>query len=349
MPAVPVFRRKVAPEGKGMRVFIAGGSGVIGRSLVPLLVAAGYRVTALTRSAERAAALQEQGARAVVGDVFDAPGLTALMCAAQPEVVVHQLTAFGAKTHAPGTDPLLETIRIREQGTRHLVAAMQAARANCLVTQSISFVCSPRATRLNAQGLTHETTPFYLQGGLAFRPLLDAVAEMERLTLSTPGVAGLVLRYGWFYGEGTNYDPRTGSIPRGLQKGRSPLVAGDTGTGQGIYSHIAVADAARATLLAIQRHATGIYNIVDDEPVTHQVWMNHLAGLLGAPPPGVMPEVPARAALGEMLTYFMTRQPGASNAKAKRELGWQPQLPSWRDGFAQLYAGAKQMKPVRAS
>ena len=320
-----------------MRIFIAGGSGVIGRSLVPMLLAAGHQVTALTRDPGRAAALQAQGAQAVLGDVFDAPGLSGLLCAARPDVVVHQLTAFGVKTNAPGTDPLAETIRIREQGTRHLVAAMQAAQATRLVTQSISFVCSPNPAGLDAQGLTHENTPLYLEGGLAFRPLVDAVAEMERLTLSTPGIAGLVLRYGWFYGEGTHYDPRSGPVARGLQKGRMPLVANAQGAGRGVYSHIAVVDAARATLLALQRQATGIYNIVDDQPVTHQVWMNHLADLLKAPPPAVMPESAARAAMGDMLAYFMTRQPGASNAKAKRELGWQPQLASWRDGFAQLY------------
>lgn len=320
-----------------MRIFIAGGSGVIGRSLVPLLLAAGHQVTALTRGPERAAALQVQGAQPVLGDVFDAPALTELMCAARPDVVVHQLTAFGAKTNPPGTDPLAQTIRIREQGTRHLVAAMQAAKAKRLITQSISFVCSPRPAGLNAQGLTHENTPLYLEGGLAFRPLVDAVANMERLTLATPGIEGLVLRYGWFYGEGTNYDPSTGPLPRGLQKGRLPLIADAQGVGRGVYSHIAVADAARATLLALQRQATGIYNIVDDQPALHRDWMNHLADLLKAPPPAVMPEAAARAATGDMLAYFMTHQPGASNAKAKRELGWQPQLASWRDGFAQLF------------
>ncbi len=320
-----------------MRIFIAGGSGVIGRSLVPMLIAAGHQVTALTRDATRAAALQEQGAQAVLGDVFDAPGLTGLVCAARPDVVVHQLTAFGTKTNAPGADPLQETIRIRQLGTRHLVEAMRAAQVNRLVTQSISFVCSARASGLTPQGLTHENTRLLLDGGLAFRPLVDAVAEMERLTLSTPGIAGLVLRYGWFYGPGTNYDPLTGSIPRGLRKGRLPLISNAQGTGQGVYSHIAVPDAAHATLLAVQRHASGIYNIVDDEPAKHQVWMNHLAGLLDAPPPASMPEVAARAAMGDMLTYFMTRQVGASNAKAKRELEWQPKMASWRDGFARLY------------
>ncbi len=324
-----------------MRIFIAGGSGVIGRSLVPMLIAAGHQVTALTRDTGRAAALQAQGAQAVLGDVFDEPGLTRLIRMARPDLVVHQLTAFGGKTNAPGADPLAETIRIREQGTRNLVEAMQAAKVNRLATQSISFVCSPKASRLNAQGLTNENTALFLEGGLVFRPLVDAIATLERLTLYTPGIAGLVLRYGWFYGEGTNYDPQTGIIPYGVKKGRSPLVSTAQGVGQGVYSHIAVADAARATLLAIQRHATGIYNIVDDEPATHRDWMNHLAGLLGATPPRSMPEVPARASLGDMLTYFMTRQPGASNAKAKRELAWQPHPASWREGFAQLYGGAK--------
>lgn len=331
-----------------MRIFIAGGSGVIGRALVPMLVAGGHTVVALTRGADRAASLQALGAEPVLGDVFDQAVLTQQVREARPDVVIHQLTAFGAKTHDPAADPLAETIRIRSEGTRNLVSAVQAAGVTRLITQSISFICSPNPAGLDAQGLSDEATPLYLEGGPAIAPLAHAVAEMERLTLQTPGIDGVVLRYGWFYGPGTNYDAANGAITRGVRKGRLPLVQSSAGLGCGVYSHIAVADAARATLLALDpitpgraapgRAATGIYNIVDDEPAPHSVWLPWLANLLNAPAPPTLLEADARAALGDMLVHFMTTQTGASNAKAKRELGWQPQPASWRDGFTSLYS-----------
>jgi 2-alkyl-3-oxoalkanoate reductase len=321
-----------------MRIFIAGGSGVIGRALIPLLANAGHRVVALTRGADRAASLQAMGAQPVLGDVFDQAALTQAMCEARPDLVMHQLTAFGAKTHDPAADPLAETIRIREEGTRHLVAAMQAAGVGRLITQSISFICSPEPAGLDAQGLSTEATALYLESGPVIAPLAQAVAGMERLTLQTPGINGVVLRYGWFYGPGTNYDAANGPIPRGVRKGRSPLAQSSAGLGCGVYSHVAVADAARATVLALAQAAPGIYNIVDDEPAAHGVWLPWLAGLLLAPSPPAIGETEARAALGDMLAHFMTRQTGASNAKAKRELGWHPQPASWREGFTSLYS-----------
>jgi 2-alkyl-3-oxoalkanoate reductase len=148
----------------------------------------------------------------------------------------------------------------------------------------------------------------------------------------------VVLRYVWFYGAGTNYDAASGSIPRGVRKGRLPLVRSASGLGCGVYSHIAVADAARATLLAVARAAPGVYNIVDDEPAAHGVWLAWLAARLQAPAPPEMAHDAARQALGDMLVHFMCTQTGASNAKAKRELGWQPDPASWRAGFAALYS-----------
>ncbi len=326
-----------------MRIFIAGGSGVIGRALVPMLVAGGHSVVALTRSPDRAASLRAMGAEPVLGDVFDQAALTQRVVEARPDVAIHQLTAFGAKTHDPAADPLAETLRIRIEGTRKLVGALQAAGVKRLITQSISFICSPDPAGLDAKGLSDEATPLYLEGGPAITPLAQAVAEMERLTLQTPGIDGAVLRYGWFYGPGTNYDAANGPIPRGVRKGRSPLVQTSAGLGTGVYSHIAVADAARATLLALghvtpDRAALGIYNIVDDEPAAHGVWLPWLATLLNSPAPPALLEAEARAALGDMLVHFMTTQTGASNARAKRELGWQPLPASWRDGFTSLYS-----------
>ncbi len=323
-----------------MRIFIAGGSGVIGRALIPLLVGAGHSVVALTRGADRTAALQAQGAEPVLGDVFDGAALTRHVAAARPDVVIHQLTAFGAKTHNPAADPLAETIRIRDEGTRTLVAALQAAGVKRLITQSISFICSPAPSGLDANGLSTEDTPLYLEGSPAISPLAQAVATMERLTLHTPGLLGTVLRYGWFYGNGTNYDPASGATVRAVRKGRSPLVATAAGTGLGVYSYVAVEDAARATLLALHSGKTGLYNIVDDEPAPYSIWLPELARLLQAPSPPQIDEATARAAMGDMLVHFMTTQTGASNAKARRELGWQAQPASWRQGFAALYGQA---------
>jgi nucleoside-diphosphate-sugar epimerase len=306
-------------------IFIAGGSGAIGRVLVPMLVEAGHRVVAMTRSPAGAQLLEAMGAHAVIGDVFDAAALRDLVVASKPDIVIHQLTSFGSTD----VDPLEATIRVRTEGTRNLVAAAEAAGARRLITQSISFICSPAGS-----GLTDEQTPLYLDASDAIRPLAEAVAELERRTLEARGMEGVVLRYGWFYGPGTNYDPN-GPIPRSIRKGRAPIV----GQGAGTYSFIHVDDAARATMKALLNAKPGIYNIVDDEPACLREWLPVAANILHAPGPTTMDEAAARKQLGDMLVYIMNEQRGASNAKAKRELDWRPLLPSWRQGFEIAYAG----------
>jgi 2-alkyl-3-oxoalkanoate reductase len=307
-----------------VNVFIAGGTGAIGRCLVPLLVNAGHRVVALTRSADRAAQLERMGAVPVVGDVYDETRLARLVAEAEPEVVIHQLTAFG---DAAG-DPYANTIRVRIEGTRSLVAAARAARARRFIAQSISFVCSP-----SGGGLTDEKTPLYLDARPALRALVEAVASLESQTLDAFGTCGTVLRYGWFYGPGTSYDPE-GPIPTAIRKGAMPIV----GDGAGTYSFINLQDAAAATVQALARETSGIYNIVDDSPVRLSEWLPVAAKLLGAPAPGHEDEAPARKRIGDMRVYYQNEQRGASNAKAKRELGWQPAFPSWRAGFEALYS-----------
>jgi nucleoside-diphosphate-sugar epimerase len=307
-----------------MRIFIAGGSGAIGRYLVPMLVEDGHDGVAMTRASANADAVENMGARAVVGDVFDADGLAALVSKATPEVVVHQLTAFGATD----ADPLAATIRVRTEGTRNLVAAAEQAGARRLVTQSISFICTP-----HGDGLTDEDTPLWLDAPDGVRPLAESIAEMERRTLEARGMDGVVLRYGWFYGPGTNYDAANGPIPRGVRKGRAPIV-GERG---GTYSFVHLEDAAQATRQVLTSAKPGIYNIVDDEPACLSVWMKEMARILGAPEPPVMDVETARRSLGDMMTYILAEQRGASNAKARRELGWSPRIPSWRQGFAAMY------------
>lgn len=302
-----------------MNIFIAGGTGAVGRSLVPMLVAEGHRVIAMTRSAERTSALERMGAEPVVGDVFDTASLEQIVVDSKPDVVIHQLTAFGSE----GADPLAETIRIRIEGTRNLIAAARAAGATRFITQSISFVCSPNGT-----GLTDEETPLYLDGPEAVRALAESVASLEQQTLGINGIDGVVLRYGWFYGPGTNYDMND-SIPKAIRKGRMPIV-GESG---GTYSFVHVDDAASAATMAVTGGEPGIYNIVDDEPAESGVWLPYFAELLEAPEPSHMKLEEARTAMGGMLASVMGEQRGASNKKAKRELAWTPSIPSWREGF----------------
>jgi nucleoside-diphosphate-sugar epimerase len=307
-----------------MNIFIAGGTGAIGRVLVPLLVNAGHKVVALTRSADRTSQLEQAGAVPVVGDVYDEVRLARLVAESEAEVVIHQLTAFGTQDG----DPYAETIRVRTEGTRKLVSAARAARVRRFVAQSISFMCSP-----SGSGLTDEETPLHLEARPAVRALAEAVASLERQTLDANGMSGIVLRYGWFYGPGTSYDPE-GSIPTALRKGAMPIV----GAGAGTYSFIDLRDAAAATVRILGHEANGIYNIVDDSPARLSEWLPFAAKLLGAPAPGHMDETLARQKLGDMRVYYMNEQRGASNAKARRELDWRPAFPSWRAGFEALYS-----------
>jgi nucleoside-diphosphate-sugar epimerase len=306
-----------------MNIFIAGGTGAIGRVLVPLLVNAGHKVVALTRSAGRTSQLEQMGAVPVVGDVYDAVRLARLVAESEAEVVIHQLTAFGTKDG----DPYAETIRVRIEGTRNLVSAARAARVRRFIAQSISFMCSPFGS-----GLTDEETPLHLDAPAGVRALAEAIASLERQTLDASAMPGIVLRYGWFYGPGTSYDPE-GSIPTAIRKGTMPIVGGGAGT----YSFINLRDAAAATVKVLAHDASGIFNIVDDSPVRLSEWLPVAAKLLGAPAPGHMDEALARQNLGDMRVYYMNEQRGASNAKAKCEFNWQPAFPSWRTGFEALY------------
>jgi nucleoside-diphosphate-sugar epimerase len=306
-----------------MNVFVAGGTGAIGRHLVPLLVRAGHRVTALTRSADGAAALQAMGAVAVLGDVFDRTRLDASVAQAQPEVVLHQLTAFGTTD----ADPLQATIRVRTEGTRNLVHAARGAGARRFIAQSIAFVCSPAR-----DALADEDTPLYLDAPQSMRPLIDSIATLEGETLGAADMVGTVLRYGWFYGAGTNFHPQ-GATARAVRKGRVALV----GEGAGLYSFIGLADAASATLHAMQRGAGGVFHIVQDKPAALREWLPFVAQRLGTPLPPPLDVATARARLGDAMVYFMNEQRGASNAKARRELDWAPREAAWRDAFEALF------------
>jgi 2-alkyl-3-oxoalkanoate reductase len=304
-----------------MRVFVAGASGAIGRPLVPRLVAAGHEVTGMTRRPERAEEIRAAGAEAAICDAFDAEALGAAVKAADPEVVVHLLTALPQR-FKPRSD-LSPTNRVRVEGTRNLVAAAQAAGARRLIAESVAFFYAPEG-----EGSKDEEAPLYAAAPGAFGAAMTAATELERQVLGADGLEGVVLRYGWLYGPGTYY-ARDGSLAEDTLKRRSPIV----GAGTGVFSFIHVDDAATATAAAVERGAPGVYNIVDDDPAPQHEWAKGYAEALGAKPPRRVPVWLARLVAGKAMAETAISLRGASNAKAKRELGWEPAYPSWRQGF----------------
>jgi nucleoside-diphosphate-sugar epimerase len=304
-------------------VFVAGASGAIGRPLVPLLVTAGHEVTGTTRSRERAEQIGAAGATPVVVDALDAHALRRAVGAAGPEVVVHELTALPDRFDPRRRDIYDATNRVRREGTRNLLDAARVAGARRFVCQSIAFAYAPGA----APEVKDEDAPLSLGAPPPFGEGVRALAEMERAVLEPEGPEGLVLRYGWFYGPGTYY-AEDGSMAADVRRRRFPIV----GSGVGLFSFIHVEDAAAATVVAVERGAPGIYNIVDDEPAGQRDWLPAYAEAIGAPPPRRVPVWLARLVAGKMASAI-NLQPGASNAKAKRDLGWSPRWPSWREGF----------------
>jgi 2-alkyl-3-oxoalkanoate reductase len=306
-----------------MRVFVAGASGAIGRSLVPQLVAAGHEVTGSTRSEERAEALRTAGAREVVCDALDAEALRAAVAEAAPEVVIHQLTALPDRFDPRDDEMYYPTNRLRSEGTRNLIEAARAAGARRLVWQSIAFAYAPAAQ----PEVMDEEARLALRAPPPFGDGVRTIDEMEHAVVGAEGFEGLVLRYGWFYGPGTYYAD-DGSVARDVRKRRFPVI----GKGTGLFSFVHVDDAASATVAAVERGAPGIYNVVDDDPAPQREWLPAYAEAIGAKKPLRVPVWVARLVVGKVAN-MAPLQPGASNAKAKRELGWEPRWRSWREGF----------------
>jgi nucleoside-diphosphate-sugar epimerase len=305
-----------------MRVFLAGAGGAIGRPLLPRLIAAGHEVTGLSRSEERAAEIRTAGAEALVCDVFDAEALALGVAAVSPEVVVHEMTSLPDRIdlRKPDYGP---NNRIRREGTRNLLAAARAAGARRMVAQSVAFVYAP-----TGGWVKDERAPLMSGVEGAFGESVEATADLERQVESADGIEGLVLRYGWFYGPGTFYG-LNGSTADDVRRRRFPIVGAGTGT----FSFIHVDDAAAATVAAVERGAPGVYNIVDDEPARMSEWIPAYAEAIGAKPPRRVPAWLARLFAGSATVAMATGLRGASNEKAKRELGWEPGYPSWRQGF----------------
>ena len=298
---------------------MAGATGAIGRPLVRQLLEAGHQVTGMTRSEERAADLRSRGAEAVVCDACDSEALRAAVAGARPEAVVHQLTDL-PQDFSPRYG-LGRTDELRSQVTRDLIEAGREAGFRRLVSQSVSFFYLPAGSKVKTEEdpmLSAETA----KG--KFAKAAEALLDMERQVV---GAGGLVLRYGFFYGPGTWFAAGT-SLAKQYRRRMAPIV----GKGEGVFSWIHVEDAAAATVAALERGEPGVYNVTDDEPATANEWMPEFAAAVGGKPPRRVPLWLGRIAAGGNALQ-MEHMRGASNAKAKRELGWEPRYASWRDGF----------------
>lgn len=314
-----------------MKILVAGATGALGRQLVGRLVAGGHDVVGMTRSASKREALRDLGATPVVANALDAEQVAAAVAKAEPEVIVHELTAL-----AGGLDPrhfdrdFAATNRLRTEATDHLLAAGHAVGARRFVAQS--FAGWPYAR--NGGPVKTEDDPLDSDPPAALRRTLEAIRHLEQAVMNADRIEGVVLRYGGFYGPGTSLDGDRSEQVEMIRKRKFPVV----GDGRGVWSFVHVEDAADATMAAVERGSPGIYNIVDDEPAPVAEWLPALAAAVGAKPPRRVPRWLGRLLAGEAATVMMTDVRGASNAKAKRELGWQSRHPSWRDGFAGLGA-----------
>jgi nucleoside-diphosphate-sugar epimerase len=312
-------------KGAEMKVFVAGASGVIGRQLLPRLVAAGHEVVGMTRSDSKTAAISGQGATPVVADALDREQVMAAVVDSQPDVIIHELTALEAVDLRHFERSFQLTNRLRTEGTDHLLAAAERAGVRRFVAQS--YASWPYAR--TGGPVKTERDPLDPSPPTEKRAALDAIRHLEAAVTGADWTEGIVLRYGGFYGPGTTMSPG-GEHFEMVRKRRFPVV----GDGAGVWSFVNVADAAEATVAAITRGAPGIYNVVDDEPATVAEWLPALARALNARKPWHVPLFVGRLVGGDVAVVMMTEIRGASNAKAKRELGWQPRHSSWRQGFA---------------
>ncbi|PFG41979.1 nucleoside-diphosphate-sugar epimerase [Isoptericola jiangsuensis] len=311
-----------------MRIFVAGATGALGSRLVRLLVAAGHDVHGTSRSADGRAAVDATGATGVVLDPLDADAVRRAVVEARPDVVVHQLTALSALSGdmRRWDQDFAATNRLRTQGTDHLLAAAREAGARRVVAQSFG---GHFANQRTGGPVKTEADPLTDDPGKEARQTLAAIEHVEHAVTTAPGIEGVVLRYGTFYGPG-NALSRDGLMGQMVRRGRFPVVGGGTG----VWSWIHVDDAAAATVAAIERAAPGIYFVVDDDPAPVAAWLPYLAEQVGGRRPLRVPAWLARPLIGEFGVALMTTVRGSSNARLKRETGWEPRYPSWRDGFA---------------
>ena len=306
-----------------MKIFLAGGTGAIGRPLIAELLARGHDLVALTRSAEKSQALVEQGVEPAIADVFDADAVEAVVRHAQPEVVIEQLTAL-PRTYtrkSMGAAAALNT-RLRLEGGANVLKAAQVAGVRRYLRQSIAFWGVP------GPGLADEETPLALDASPAVAAEARVVTELEHRLLGNRRLEGIAMRYGFFYGPGTWFNP-DGDVARQVRQQLFPII----GTGEGVWSWLHIEDAAIATALAAEQGNPGVYLIANDQPLAVREWLPAFAQWLNAPRP---PQVSVEEALiregGADAVYYGTQMRGASNAKTKRELNFQPRPLEWVDG-----------------
>lgn len=310
-----------------MRIFIAGATGAMGTRLVGLLTEAGHDVFGSSRNDTGRAAVDALGATGIVMDPFDAASVDAAVAEAKPDVIVHQLTALSSLSGnlKKWDRDFALTNRLRTESTDHLLAAARAHGVRRFVAQSYGGHWTNQRT---GGPVKTEADPLIDDPGKEARQSLAAIKHVERATTTAPGIEGVVLRYGNFYGPG-NTMSRTGEMGEAVRKGKFPVVGGGTG----VWSWLHIDDGAAATVAAIDRAAPGIYNIVDDDPAPMSEWLPYLAEQLDGKKPMRLPAWLARPLIGEFGLALMTTVRGSSNAKAKRELGWAPRWSSWREGF----------------
>lgn len=310
-----------------MKVFVAGAGGAMGKQLIPRLTADGHEVVGMIRSESKQDLIRSLGGRPVVADALDREAVARVVGETEPEVILHQLTAIPGNLEPRHFDrDFAATNRLRTEGTDHLLAAARAVGARRFIAQS--YAGWPYAP--DGGPVKTEDDPLDPDPPAQFHRTLEAIRHVEAAVTSAEGLNGLVLRYGAFYGPGTSI----GQTPEGAQveavrKRRFPVV----GSGAGVWSFVQIEDAAAATAATVTVGAPGIYNVVDDDPAPVSEWLPALAAAVGAKPPRRVPRWLGRLVAGEAATAMMTESRGASNAKAKRELGWELRYPSWRTGF----------------
>jgi nucleoside-diphosphate-sugar epimerase len=313
-----------------MKVFVAGGTGAIGRFLVPRLIDNGHDVVALVRAPEKAPILEAIGAKSVVADPLDSHALSAVIKNAEPEVIIHQLTAL---SHASGNFKKFDeefwlTNRFRTEVTDTILGAAPSAGARRVIVQSF---CGWPFARVGGPIKTEED-PLDSDPPASFTKTLQAIRYLEGRVRRSTDLEVLALRYGFFYGPGTGFE-NDGPVIDLIRRRRLPII----GNGAGVWSFVHIEDAATATVTAVSRGAAGIYNIVDDDPAPVSTWLPLLAEILQAKAPRKLPAWLGKLMVGEGGVSMVTKIRGGSNQKAKRELGWQPARSSWRQGFAEVF------------
>jgi nucleoside-diphosphate-sugar epimerase len=307
-----------------MKIFVAGATGAIGRQLVPRLVAAGHEVTGMTRHESNSRLLYDLGATPVVADALDPDQVASAVAGAEPDVIIHELTAISTINPRKFDHYFELTNRLRTEGTDNLLSAALAAGVGRFIAQSYASLIYART----GGPVKDEDAPLDSHPPQEMRKSFAVVVQLEEAVLGADWTEGIVLRYGGFYGPGTSVEPG-GEQFEMIRKRKYPIV----GNGAGVWSFVHIVDAAEATALAVERGQRGVYNVADDDPAPVSVWLPELARQLGAPKPWRVPKFIGRLAVGEAGVVLMTEIRGASNGKAKRELGWEPAHRSWRQGF----------------